>query len=342
MKILFDLLRYYVYTNYLSPTLSLDQKWRNTFVFCSATLWVFIMINLTIRFMTGPIEWYFVLSNASSICIACLLPVGLVRAHLQPRVTDGTITLLFQTFVVAVTLSAVKSAPTRPVQLQALILLALITIANMPYWKTQCLFALPPLLIYTYNATFALFGYPFFGYMMKEVDLKQELISHGIVYCIIALFLVALRTLSVAYNQSAQRLEGSVKVAKDVSAFLTAYNTTAAQVTLDEYRLSAHYDGDLHSVLTMIVNDLKKYKPFLPNYIVTNEKEEMEEIRNKQLLRSTESTQNSIETVMTEVQVFFPDRSDHNTTVSRGTGISFVTLSALVFAQVIVPKKVSC
>eukprot|EP00759_Apiculatamorpha_spiralis_P017244 PhF_6_TR23309/c0_g1_i10/m.32919 len=246
-----------------------ETKNRDMFVRIVMALFILFIIDLTVAFATTTPSLLRLRQKLLNVFLVITLPVGLMRAQRQEVVSDGTLTYLIQCLAIAVSLGAFDVVPTRPIEVQAALLMITIAILNVPHWKVQCMTLIPAFVVSTYNATFGINGYDMILFVTPESGLEKEVVAHGRLVIIIPMTLYMVRSVTSAYADSASQMQGAVSVAKEVSEHLAEYNTKAAEATLLQYSSSKECDKDLHGVLLVIVDNLKKYKPFLPNYLVS-------------------------------------------------------------------------
>eukprot|EP00759_Apiculatamorpha_spiralis_P014693 PhF_6_TR21216/c0_g1_i2/m.30643 len=252
--------------------LEVENKIRYVFVVVIALLWVFLVIDTIVVFAAAPeVSTMLVKQKIFNLFLLVVLPFGLVRAHREKVVSLGTIEFLIHCFGISLNGAAFQVYPTRPTLFQIMLVLASFAIMNLPHWKLQCLTLLPGLIVNSYNATFGLNGYSMLLFVDVESGLFREIAAHLKVVVLLPICLFMVRTVTVAYYESASRMEVALVVAKQVSEHLAEYNTQSAETTLLQYSTTKECDKDLHAVLLVIVDNLKKYKPYLPNYMVNCE-----------------------------------------------------------------------
>eukprot|EP00759_Apiculatamorpha_spiralis_P025056 PhF_6_TR28137/c0_g1_i5/m.41664 len=218
------------------------------------------------------------LQKLSNIMFVLLIPYGLGRAIIEKvKLTDTTVSYLVQSCNICISLGSVHVGPARSVNVQVMLLLGVLALTDLPYWKLQCTTLLPAILISFYNATFGSNGYSMILIVTPETGLFRDIVAQSKVFWIMPLSMIMVRTLSTAYYTTLRRLEGAVTIAKRVSEHLAEYNTKAAEQVLREYSSYPNCDLNLYSVLSVIVEDMNTYKPYLPNYVVSTEEVEGDE-----------------------------------------------------------------
>eukprot|EP00759_Apiculatamorpha_spiralis_P002504 PhF_6_TR10988/c0_g1_i2/m.17774 len=260
--------------NIQSQRFPLDRKWRKTLVLMFCGVWLFTTINFAIAFSTSPVTHSRLLEKASNMFLIIFLPFGLGRAIHETThhhvAKNSTMIFLFQVMNISNSVGALHVGVYRPLLFQAFLLMMAIAATNVPWWKAQCVSLLPGVFILLYNSTFGVNGYDAILIVSPEKGLQSEILAQfrGVSFGVMGV--VGLRALSQAYLVSVRQLEGAVSVAKTVSEHLSECDTNAARKVLSMYSMTKDCDDDLYGVLTVIVENMNQYKPFLPNYILTS------------------------------------------------------------------------
>eukprot|EP00759_Apiculatamorpha_spiralis_P025053 PhF_6_TR28137/c0_g1_i2/m.41659 len=261
-----------VYTSDSTPP---QQKWRHGLVLASFVAWLIFSLDVAFFLITttgGVPTGERFLQKLSNIMFVLLIPYGLGRAIIEKvKLTDTTVSYLVQSCNICISLGSVHVGPVRSVNVQVMLLLGVLALTDLPYWKLQCTTLLPAILISFYNATFGLNGYSMILIVTPETGLVRDIVAQSKVFWIMPLSMIMVRTLSIAYYTTLRRLEGAVTIAKRVSEHLAEYNTKAAEQVLREYSSYPNCDLNLYGVLSVIVEDMNTYKPYLPNYVVSTE-----------------------------------------------------------------------
>eukprot|EP00759_Apiculatamorpha_spiralis_P025052 PhF_6_TR28137/c0_g1_i1/m.41657 len=260
-----------VYTSDSTPP---QQKWRHGLVLASFLAWLFFSLDVAFFLITttGVPTGERFLQKLSNIMFVLLIPYGLGRAIIEKvKLTDTTVSYLVQSCNICISLGSVHVGPARSVNVQVMLLLGVLALTDLPYWKLQCTTLLPAILISFYNATFGSNGYSMILIVTPETGLFRDIVAQSKVFWIMPLSMIMVRTLSTAYYTTLRRLEGAVTIAKRVSEHLAEYNTKAAEQVLREYSSYPNCDLNLYGVLSVIVEDMNTYKPYLPNYVVSTE-----------------------------------------------------------------------
>eukprot|EP00759_Apiculatamorpha_spiralis_P044085 PhF_6_TR41267/c1_g1_i5/m.62383 len=271
----------WVYSMFLDPKLSLEHRWRNVFVMSMLIIWVIVLCDVSVEFGLHSFTTATVVSKCANLLLLFGLPFGLLKARHDVLVTDMTMTYLLQCAAQATNVAAILVSTPRPVTHQAFILMIAISLSSLPRWKLQCLLASPAMLVGAYNGSFGLFGYPVLeGY--QQISLTSEIYAQTRLLWLVPLTLAAVRTYSLAYHESLRRADCAVQFAKDISETLAEYDTKNAKLLLVQYSQLKNCDNDLHGVLTVIVDNMSKYKPFLPNYIIPSPSSESTVLKDKE------------------------------------------------------------
>eukprot|EP00759_Apiculatamorpha_spiralis_P005270 PhF_6_TR13204/c0_g1_i1/m.20861 len=264
---------------FASDSSTLERKWRHGLVAAMFLAWMYFSLDVLVAVIPSSPTWERFLQKFSNIVFVVTIPVGLCRAYFEKQnLSHATLSFFAQICNICTSISAAQVNPVRTTHLQAILLMNVIAITDLPYWKTQCLTLLPGMIISAYNATFGLNGHAMIVMVEPETGLFREIIAQSRILWMVPISLIMVRTLSMAYSASLRRLEGAVAIAKSVSEHLAEYNTKAAEAVLSEYsNNNLNCDYALLTALRVIVDDMKKYKPFLPNYVVDSEGEEESE-----------------------------------------------------------------
>eukprot|EP00759_Apiculatamorpha_spiralis_P016242 PhF_6_TR22542/c0_g1_i4/m.32041 len=244
------------------------QKCRRIFLLLSLFTWIVVLIDIFISLGLSTLTLDRFAQKISNIMMALLLPFGLLRGFHQPDISDGVVVYLLYVFIAGTFLGILTKTCSRPHLINITVLLLLIQMQSLRHSKVHCAFLAVALLIFVYNATFGEHGYMSLHIVAPDQTLNDDIIAHirGMVYLGFALAAVYYQT--QAYMTSVTSVERAVAVAKAVSEHLAEYNTKAAEKVLQRYAVLNGHDRELHTTLSLIVHNLKRYKPFLPNYIV--------------------------------------------------------------------------
>eukprot|EP00759_Apiculatamorpha_spiralis_P031784 PhF_6_TR33579/c0_g1_i1/m.49000 len=253
--------------------------------------WILIAFDVAIAFLLSPPTMKLFLQKISNVAYIIMVPGALVYANVRGSVSRGTLAYLIHCCAITSSLGALQVLPSRPIVVQTTLVMLGFALADLPYWKLQCLTALPGILIPMYNASFGLNGYPMLLIVEPEEGLSKEILVQSRLFWLIPVTLAAVRTFANAYYESEQKLRNAVSIATEVSELLAVYNTKGATASLSNYSNSVDCDRNLHSVLEVIVDNMKLYKPFLPNYVLPEEDspdnvEERDERSNENVLNA--------------------------------------------------------
>eukprot|EP00759_Apiculatamorpha_spiralis_P002115 PhF_6_TR10789/c0_g1_i1/m.17345 len=255
---------------YLGPQYTSIQKSRNVCVVLMAFLWIFIVLenSLSAIVIGGTRDEY--IRRSPAYLLIATLPIGLARAHREDIVSDTTVSFLLHMCGLTNSLNSLFVSAVRPVDLYAVCLMVAMTALQPQQWRLLCLTILPGLVIMSYKSSFGMYpGFP----ALQLVEAEHRILVDVLTHCRMALFLpTVLKMVSVhtkSYYSSIRTLESAVTIATEVSEHLADYNTDAAEATLRKYTEMKDCDKKLQTVLSVIVANLKKYKPFLPNYVIT-------------------------------------------------------------------------
>eukprot|EP00759_Apiculatamorpha_spiralis_P017575 PhF_6_TR23758/c0_g1_i1/m.33215 len=253
---------------YFSPEFDVDTKCRNSCVVATFLIWIALVGDLLYMFSAEGVTSRNAILKCPSLILTFSLPFGLLRAHTEYFITDATLTYLLSCCVISMNVGMLVNPPTRPQGEQALLLLIAITFMKLPRWREMDLALLPAFIIGKYNATFALHNYPALMIVTPNEGLVTDILSHIRMVMFVPVVLALVRTQCRAYEYSVKSLQEAVSMTKTVSEHLAVYNIKHAELALQEYGSVRGYDHGLHSNLASIVQNMKKYKPFLPNYVI--------------------------------------------------------------------------
>eukprot|EP00759_Apiculatamorpha_spiralis_P028505 PhF_6_TR31111/c1_g1_i4/m.45521 len=149
-----------LHLRYLAPQFSFNQKSRNVVVLVMCLIWMVFTIDTIIGIVVNGLTINFLKYKHGSTFVALFLPYGLIRSYNKVNVSDGVLTYLLQCLSVMNSFAALKSAPGRPNAQQAVLLLFLFAMLNIPHWKLHSITAVIGWLIVAYNVTFGANGYP--------------------------------------------------------------------------------------------------------------------------------------------------------------------------------------
>eukprot|EP00759_Apiculatamorpha_spiralis_P009692 PhF_6_TR16925/c0_g1_i2/m.25446 len=258
---------------YLNPQSSLEQKCRVVVVFLMLAVWISFFFGFMVSFFSEESRFTNLIRNAGTLAMIAFVPFGLFRARNERFVSDFTVTYFIQLCGMANTYNSLFVEATRPTALYALVLMILIVVVNLPNIRLQCLCVFPGFVVMSYKCSFGLHGYP-----LIQLDdaggksgLAVDIGSQAKVFVLLPVVLGLVYTYCRAYRESARTMELNVVMVKEVSKYLAEYNIEGAEATLSHYDVDGdECDRKLVDVLSEIVQNLKRYKPFLPNYIVKN------------------------------------------------------------------------
>eukprot|EP00759_Apiculatamorpha_spiralis_P035218 PhF_6_TR36141/c0_g1_i2/m.52509 len=251
-------------------TSSLEIQWRRAVAYSAIPVWIYVFIDVVISVSTTPTSTDMYIRKSINFFLSTFLPFGIVRSFREKIVSQGTLAYLLQCGAISTTLAACGGKPSRPTSIEAVVLMLVIAITNLPYWGLHYITLVPCLFINAYNATLGMDGYPLITIVgPSSENLFRELVAQSRLLWVVPLAIALTRTLSNAYFASTRKLEGAVAVAKQVSEHLAEYNTKDAEAVLLEYAQTVDHDVGLHDVLRVIVENLNRYKPHLPNYLVS-------------------------------------------------------------------------
>eukprot|EP00759_Apiculatamorpha_spiralis_P006393 PhF_6_TR13693/c0_g1_i1/m.22077 len=263
------------------PKLTLEQKTRNAFVLFMIAAWVLMVVDVALTFSVHePTRSQFVRKGAS-LFILIMLPFGIINAyreHLSSSLSDATVCYMLHVCGISNSFNALVVAPTRPMDQYAILLLVCLGVMNAKHWKLQCISIIPALVIMSYNCSVGLNGFPMLQVEKPdEPNLLLDISIHVRIVVFLPLVLKTVHAHSQAYYQSLRSLEKTVRMAKEVSEHMAEYNTSKATSTLEKYRTSEECDADLLNIMSVIVENLTKYKPYLPNYVLLGTDKEADE-----------------------------------------------------------------
>eukprot|EP00759_Apiculatamorpha_spiralis_P000368 PhF_6_TR10073/c0_g1_i1/m.15631 len=277
---------------YIGNQFTLEQKTRNVFVVFVTAVWAIFTIDLIVSLATEELVRSKLLRKVVGFFISIITPFGLWNAHKETYISDTTITYLLQIVAISNTLASLVAAPTRPMDQYAIMLMVCIAAMNLKYWLWQYITLVPALIIMTYNCTFGVNGYPRIEIAPPDPNsLVPELLIHARVVILLPLTILVVRAHSRAYRMTVQSLECSVQMAKEVSEHMAEYNIHAAEETLEEYRSIENCDKGLCDIMMVLVQNLKKYKPHLPNYVVTSDSQQQQQRRRRSNRKGREGLQ---------------------------------------------------
>eukprot|EP00759_Apiculatamorpha_spiralis_P035812 PhF_6_TR36333/c0_g1_i15/m.53210 len=261
------------------------------------SVWILMVLDAASSMITHSLTRDLLLRKSASLMIAVVLPFGLINAHIEDKISDGTVSFLLQVCGVANSLNSLVVVPTRPMDQYAIFLMVCVTMVNLKHWYFQLISIVPGLFIMSYNCSFGVNGYPMLTIVTPESgDVVVEAFVHARLLVMIPLATCLIRSHGRGYYNLTASLECSVRMTKEVSEHLVEYNTRGAEMTLKQYRETTDCDKDLCNVLLVIVENLKKYKPHLPNYVVSSEDQEQEDV-NDDLESSGDDTTNTPSTL---------------------------------------------
>eukprot|EP00759_Apiculatamorpha_spiralis_P013803 PhF_6_TR20528/c0_g2_i1/m.29622 len=258
------------FTNrYIGPQFTLEQKTRNVFVVLMACVWAFMVFDVLLTFvLEGPTHEQF-FRKGTALFVSVMLPAALYNAHREDVISETTVSYMIHVCAMANNINALVVVPTRPMDQYAILLFVCLAVMNLKSWKWQSVSILPGLLIMTYNCTFGINGYELLQIVTPDSGLLVEIIVHARLIVFLPLVILVVNAHSRAYHTSLRSLECTVQMVKEVSEHMAEYNTDKAFITLTHYREEAEScDKKLLEVMSVIVSNLKKYKPHLPNYVV--------------------------------------------------------------------------
>eukprot|EP00759_Apiculatamorpha_spiralis_P039061 PhF_6_TR37924/c0_g1_i1/m.56671 len=297
---------------YSSNRVSFQQKTRNIFCVVMFFVWLFLSIDLLVSVIIQEYSLHLLLRKSGAIFISILLPLGLIKAHKESAISDFTISYFIQICSVANTFSSLLVAPTRPIDLNAILLGVSVATMNVPHWKLQLVTSIPGLFIMTYNSALGMRGYPMLSIITPEENVIAEIIIYSRVVICFWLLILMIREQSCG----SYRLECSIGMTKEVSEHIAEYDTKSAEATLLEYKKKDNCDKELCETLTVIVENLKKYRTHLPNYVVSP----MEEDGMTTPVTTAPQNQDSLNSI--EVNTIDDDDSDNSEVNKESTSSS--------------------
>eukprot|EP00759_Apiculatamorpha_spiralis_P028663 PhF_6_TR31172/c0_g1_i1/m.45698 len=247
----------------------MSSRTRSMLIFIVFVLWIMAVFDTLIGAVL--LEGYSherLIRKADTVLISLLMPIGLWRAHKEVVLSGQTVSILFQVFALAVCCSTVLASPTRPSGQHAIILAVSGAALNLPYRSYQLITIIAALLIISYNCSFGIHGYPKLSIVSPEDDLVQDAFLHFRLVLIIPVLAAVVGSHSQGYYSLVESLENTLQTTKAISEFIAEYNTEGAETALNQFRRSEHCDKSVCEALATIVQNLKKYKPYLPNYVL--------------------------------------------------------------------------
>eukprot|EP00759_Apiculatamorpha_spiralis_P019140 PhF_6_TR25315/c1_g1_i6/m.34957 len=257
----------------------LEQKCRKAFILLMAFVWVAFIFDLILTFIilekNTSAE---IIRRVGYFVMTVLAPYGFVRAYREPMTSDFTISYFIQICGFVNTYNSLVSLPTRPNDQVSILLLILISVMKIPHFKIQSFTLILGFVIMSYNCSFGLYeGYP--SLHIVEPDQGSailEALMHCRTFIALPLSMMVVRAYCRTYQESISKLEATLEVVQEVSKNLTEYDIDNAENVL------VGVDRKTWDALSDIVNTMKTYKPYLPNYVIKNivddhDKQEVEE-----------------------------------------------------------------
>eukprot|EP00759_Apiculatamorpha_spiralis_P019143 PhF_6_TR25315/c1_g1_i9/m.34960 len=245
----------------------LEQKCRKAFILLMAFVWVAFIFDLILTFIilekNTSAE---IIRRVGYFVMTVLAPYGFVRAYREPMTSDFTISYFIQICGFVNTYNSLVSLPTRPNDQVSILLLILISVMKIPHFKIQSFTLILGFVIMSYNCSFGLYeGYP--SLHIVEPDQGSailEALMHCRTFIALPLSMMVVRAYCRTYQESISKLEATLEVVQKVSKHLTEYDIDNAENVL------VGVDRKTWDALSDIVNTMKTYKPYLPNYVIKN------------------------------------------------------------------------
>eukprot|EP00759_Apiculatamorpha_spiralis_P056792 PhF_6_TR8303/c1_g1_i8/m.12824 len=259
---------------YLATHLPFSIKCRNMWIFVNLVLWILGITTAVLGYAIRGATFDRLLARLPNAFFVLSTPIGLFRVVQSNTVSDNVALYFMYCCAIFVTLESLLVPPNRTTSQTILLLLFVLPTNNIPNWKRHSLVIVPSYLIMMYNSTFAVHNYQRASFMNElENDLMADAISHVRMFFLIPLGLGCVAAQSYAYNETVEKLQRAVGMTKRVSELLAEYNTSEAEAILKDYtETESKKGGDLAlvSILSTLVENLNKYRPFLPNYVINN------------------------------------------------------------------------
>eukprot|EP00759_Apiculatamorpha_spiralis_P038764 PhF_6_TR37840/c1_g1_i1/m.56333 len=261
---------------YLGAHLSPTQRSRNVLIVLTFFSWVVIFIGL-ITFLVRNENWGVGTSffRVGSVFFLIFTPPALIRAHFQNKVQDSTMLYLWYVVVVGLMLSALVNYPAAQIP-NAVIMIVMLNSLNLPHAHLHSLAFIPVFGVLLYNSIFPLYGYEYCLISApQERDLLGTLVMWGRFVVWIPSVMILIRAQARGQEKAIQKLEKALGILKEVAEHISEYKTREADAVLTQYKDTKDSDAELLFVMQSIVNNLKRYKPFLPNYVLTDSSDDV-------------------------------------------------------------------